>query len=69
MKDANKKQEPNRLDIQTYHDCILSDTDRDLFLSLIENPPEPNEALKLAMARFKNEQFGRDRINSVSTGI
>ncbi|OKH54040.1 hypothetical protein NIES2101_08175 [Calothrix sp. HK-06] len=58
MKDANKKQKPNPLDIETYDTCILSDIDRDLFLSLIEKPPEPNEALKLAIARFKNEYKG-----------
>lgn len=58
MTNANKKQKPGRLDIETNHNCILSDRDRDLFLSLIENPPEPNQALKLAMARFKNEYKG-----------
>ncbi|BAZ12906.1 hypothetical protein NIES4071_47400 [Calothrix sp. NIES-4071] len=58
MKDANKKQEANQLDTETQHNCILNDTDRDLFISLIENPPEPNEALKLAMIRFKNEYKG-----------
>ncbi len=58
MKNVNKKQKPNQLEIETHHNCILSDIDRDLFLSLIENPPKPNEALKLAMARFKNEYKG-----------
>lgn len=58
MTNANKKQKPGRLDKETNHNCILSDRDRDLFLSLIENPPEPNQALKLAMARFKNEYKG-----------
>jgi hypothetical protein len=29
----------------------LSDRDRDLFLSLLDNPPEPNEALKNAMRK------------------
>jgi uncharacterized protein (DUF1778 family) len=47
--------EAARRDIETYHECVLSDKDRDLFLSLIENPPEPNQALKLAMARFKDK--------------
>ena len=29
----------------------LSDKDRDIFLALLENPPEPNEALRKAMER------------------
>jgi hypothetical protein len=31
----------------------LSDHDRDLFLSLLENPPPPNEALKKAVAKVR----------------
>lgn len=31
----------------------LSDRDRDLFLALLENPPEPNEALKKAAAEHE----------------
>jgi hypothetical protein len=31
----------------------LSDRDRDLFLSLLDNPPPANEALKKAAARHK----------------
>ena len=31
----------------------LSDRDRDLFLQMLENPPEPNEALKKAAAEHK----------------
>src|SRR5882672_9151746 len=31
----------------------LSDRDRDLFLKMLENPPEPNEALKKAIAEYK----------------
>ncbi|RUS96998.1 hypothetical protein DSM106972_085480 [Dulcicalothrix desertica PCC 7102] len=58
MKDANKKQKQLEARCETNNECILSDIDRDLFLSLIENPLEPNEALKLAMARFKNEYKG-----------
>ena len=33
--------------------CPLSDRDRDQFLELLANPPEPNEALKAAAARHK----------------
>lgn len=36
----------------------LSDRDRDLLLSLLENPPEPNEALKKAIAKFKTRENG-----------
>ncbi len=31
----------------------LSDRDRDLFLALLDKPPEPNEALRRAAAEFK----------------
>ena len=31
----------------------LSDRDRDIFLSLLDNPPGPNEALRKAMERQK----------------
>lgn len=29
----------------------LSDVDRDLFLAVLDHPPEPNEALRKLMAR------------------
>lgn len=35
----------------------LSDRDRDFFLQLLENPPEPNEALKNAL-RLHQERHG-----------
>lgn len=31
----------------------LSDRDRDIFLNMLENPPEPNEALKKAVKNYK----------------
>jgi hypothetical protein len=34
----------------------LSDRDRDLFLSLLDNPPPANEALKRAAARHKKSR-------------
>ncbi|NEP46213.1 MAG: DUF1778 domain-containing protein [Okeania sp. SIO2H7] len=34
---------------------VLSDRDWDLFVSLIENPPEPSEALKSAMKEYLEE--------------
>ncbi|MEW5859359.1 MAG: DUF1778 domain-containing protein [Cyanobacteriota bacterium] len=33
----------------------MSDRDRDLFLSILENPPEPNEALKSAMREYQDQ--------------
>ena len=36
----------------------LSDRDRDLFLSLLDNPPPPNKALKQAAARPKRRRRG-----------
>lgn len=30
----------------------LSDRDRDMLLAALENPPEPNEALKKLMAQY-----------------
>lgn len=35
----------------------LSDRDRDLFLALLDSPPEPNEALKKAL-RLHQERHG-----------
>jgi hypothetical protein len=32
---------------------LLSDRDRDLFLKMLEHPPEPNKALKKAAAKHK----------------
>ncbi|MEM7712743.1 MAG: DUF1778 domain-containing protein [Cyanobacteria bacterium P01_A01_bin.68] len=53
MKDKNKEPSTNNLDSQKR---ILTDNDRDIFLSLIENPPEPNHALKSAMKIFQKEK-------------
>ncbi len=50
--------EAARKDIESYEKLVLSDKDRDLFLSLIENPPEPNQNLKSAMKRFKDKYKG-----------
>lgn len=41
--------------IACHNELVLSDRDRDLFLSLIENPPEPCEALKSAMKEYLEE--------------
>jgi hypothetical protein len=37
----------------------LSDRDRDLFLSMLDNPPPPNEALKRAAARHRERVVDR----------
>ncbi len=34
--------------------AILSDTDRDLFLAMLESDAKPNEAMKLAAAEYKS---------------
>ncbi|MEM1393853.1 MAG: DUF1778 domain-containing protein [Cyanobacteria bacterium P01_H01_bin.150] len=52
MEDKNKKSNTNNLDSQK---IILTNNDRDIFLSLIENPPEPNHVLKSAMKIFQEE--------------
>ena len=36
---------------------VLSDRDRDLFLSLIENPPQPNQNLVAAMQEFQQQGY------------
>lgn len=37
---------------------ILSDRDRDLFIAALENPPEPNEALRGAIKEHQ-EKYGK----------
>ena len=51
MTTINNKQK--RSDLEKYNKLILSDIDRDLFLELIRNPPEPNESLLKAMKQFE----------------
>jgi uncharacterized protein (DUF1778 family) len=42
-------------EIRFYEESVspLSDRDRDLFLELLDNPPEPNEAFRRAVRRNK----------------
>lgn len=47
--------EAAREEINSHQRLVLSDRDRDLFLSLMENPPQPGEALKSAMSKFQRE--------------
>ncbi|MEO0968168.1 MAG: DUF1778 domain-containing protein [Cyanobacteria bacterium J06639_18] len=42
-------------DIESHQKLILDDEDRDLFLYLIENSPEPCAALRSAMKKFQGE--------------
>lgn len=44
-----------RADLESHQKLVLSDRDRDLFLSLIEDPPEPCETLKSAMKEFQDD--------------
>lgn len=39
-------------DLERHNTRILSDRDRDLFLQMIDNPPEPNKALRQAAERY-----------------
>lgn len=38
----------------------LSDRDRDFFLDLIENPPEPTDALRKLLAKRRKARQSRD---------
>ena len=42
-------------DIAEHQKLILSDRDRDLFLSLIADPPQPNQDLVTAMQEFQQK--------------
>lgn len=44
-----------RAEIASQEKITLSNRDRDLFISLLENPPEPSESLKLAVKRFQDK--------------
>ena len=44
-----------KADIAKHQKLVLSDRDRDLFLSLIANPPKPNQDLVEAMKEFQQE--------------
>lgn len=39
--------------LEKHHTTVLSDRDRDIFLAMLEEPPEPNEALKKAVKEYK----------------
>ena len=52
-----KLQEAAAAIIQEYEILNLRDESRELFVNMLLNPPEPNEAAKRAAARYK-EQMG-----------
>ena len=45
--------------LEKHHTTVLSDRDRDIFLAMLENPPEPNEALKKAVEEYKKRIIKR----------
>lgn len=45
-----------REDIREHEKTILSDRDRDIFMSIIASDDEPNEAMKRAAKRYKTRR-------------
>ena len=45
--------------LDKHQNRVLSDRDRDIFLAMIENPPEPNEALKKAVQEYKKRVISK----------
>ena len=43
--------------ITAYGKMILNDRDREIFMAALDNPPEPNDALKLAIKEHQ-EKYG-----------
>ena len=46
--------EAAKRELESFSKLKLSDRDRDLFLSVLENPPPPSEKLQSAFKKFKN---------------
>ncbi|MBR8838985.1 MAG: DUF1778 domain-containing protein [Stigonema ocellatum SAG 48.90 = DSM 106950] len=44
--------------LTTPEKIVLSERDWDIFVSALENPPEPNEALKAAIKEY-HEEYGK----------
>ncbi|HEY9700869.1 MAG TPA: DUF1778 domain-containing protein [Allocoleopsis sp.] len=42
-------------DIEEYEKLVLSNRDRDLFISVMENPPELQGKLKTAIKKYRNK--------------
>ena len=47
--------------VHEHENMLLSDRDRDLFLSLLDNPPEPNEALRRAAREYERRVVQGER--------
>ena len=47
--------EKARVEIEKHQKLVLSDRDRDLFIALMSEPPEPNQALKEAMTKYQQD--------------
>ena len=47
--------ETARTEIERHQKLVLSDRDRDLFITLMSEPPEPSQALTEAMAQYQQE--------------
>ena len=45
--------------LEKAHARFLSNRDRDIFLDMLENPPEPNEALLKAVKEYKRRVISR----------
>ena len=45
--------------LEKHHTRILSDRDRDIFLAMLDENPEPNEALLNAVAEYKRRVISR----------
>ncbi|HEY9705379.1 MAG TPA: DUF1778 domain-containing protein [Allocoleopsis sp.] len=50
--------EAAQADLIAYNKLVLSDRDRNLFLELLENPPQPNQAMIKAMEKFQQKYAG-----------
>ncbi|MGK7902386.1 MAG: DUF1778 domain-containing protein [Hormoscilla sp.] len=44
--------------IASHGKMVLADRDREVFMAALENPPEPNEALKAAIEKHQ-EKYGK----------
>jgi uncharacterized protein (DUF1778 family) len=45
--------------LEKHHTTVLSDRDRDIFLAMLEDDSEPNEALKKAVEEYKRRVISK----------